>query len=47
MVAALANLGSMIGTFLGVYVMVQITDINPQELIVNAFSAGLTALGLG
>ncbi|WP_321429814.1 TraB/GumN family protein [uncultured Methanolobus sp.] len=46
MVAALANLGSMIGTFLGVYVMVQITDINPQELIVNAFSAGLTALGL-
>ncbi|MBP1909563.1 TraB/GumN family protein [Methanolobus bombayensis] len=47
MVAALANLGSMIGTFLGVYVMLQVTGIDPQELIRNGISAGLTALGLG
>ncbi|MEZ5334227.1 MAG: TraB/GumN family protein [Methanolobus sp.] len=46
MVAALANLGSMIGTFLGVYVMLQVTGINPQELISNGISAGLAVLGL-
>jgi pheromone shutdown-related protein TraB len=47
LVAALANLGSMIGTFLGVYVMLQVTGIDPQELIRNGISAGFTALGLG
>jgi hypothetical protein len=47
MVAALANLGSMIGTFLGVYVMIQVTGIDPQELIRNGISAGFAALGLG
>ncbi|WP_292466619.1 TraB/GumN family protein [Methanolobus sp.] len=47
MVAALANLGSMIGTFLGVYVMIQVTGIDPQELIKNGISAGLAVLGLG
>ncbi len=47
MVAALANLGSMIGTFLGVYVMLEITGINPKEIIQTGVSAGLMALGLG
>ncbi|WP_406660342.1 TraB/GumN family protein [Methanolobus sp. ZRKC3] len=47
MVAALANLGSMIGTFLGVYVMLEITGINPKEMIQTGVSAGLMALGLG
>lgn len=47
MVAALANLGSMIGTFLGVYVMLEVTGINPQEIIQSGINAGLTALGMG
>ncbi|WP_242492558.1 TraB/GumN family protein [Methanolobus psychrotolerans] len=47
LVAALANLGSMIGTFLGVYVMLEVTGIDPQELIRNGISAGLVALGMG
>ncbi|WMW21724.1 TraB/GumN family protein [Methanolobus mangrovi] len=47
MVAALANLGSMIGTFIGVYVMLQVTGIDPQELIRNGVSAGLAAIGMG
>ncbi|SFM71604.1 TraB/GumN family protein [Methanolobus profundi] len=47
MVAALANLGSMIGTFLGVYVMLQVTGIDPQEMIRNGISAGLAVLGMG
>jgi hypothetical protein len=47
MVAALANVGSMIGTFLGVYVMFEVTGINPKEIIQTGVSAGLMALGLG
>ncbi len=47
MVAALANLGSIIGTFLGVYVMLEVTGIDPQEMIRNGVSAGLAALGMG
>ncbi|MBN2111222.1 MAG: TraB/GumN family protein [Methanosarcinaceae archaeon] len=47
LVAALANVGSMIGTFLGVYVMLEVTGIDPQEMIHNGISAGLAALGLG
>jgi len=47
MVAALANLGSVIGTFLGVYVMLEITGINPKEIIQTGVSAGLMAVGLG
>ncbi len=47
MVAALANLGSMIGTFLGVYVMLEVTGINPQEIIQSGINAGLTAIGMG
>lgn len=47
MVAALANLGSMIGTFLGVYVMLEVTGINPKEIIQNGISAGLMAIGMG
>ncbi|SES97838.1 pheromone shutdown-related protein TraB [Methanococcoides vulcani] len=42
MVAAFANIGSTIGTFLGVYVMVQVTGIDPREVI----GAGLMAIGL-
>lgn len=41
-VAALANVGSTIGTFLGVYVMMQITGLDPREII----GAGLMAIGL-
>jgi pheromone shutdown-related protein TraB len=47
MVAALANLGSVIGTFLGVYVMLEVTGINPKEVIQTGISAGLMALGMG
>lgn len=42
MVAAFANIGSTIGTFIGVYVMVQVTGIDPREVI----GAGLMAIGL-
>ncbi|MCG7854180.1 MAG: TraB/GumN family protein, partial [Methanosarcinaceae archaeon] len=37
LVAALANIGSMIGTFLGVYVMMQVAGVDPRDVI----SAGL------
>lgn len=47
LVAALANLGSMAGTFLGVYVMLEVTGVNPQEVIKAGISAGMAALGLG
>ena len=47
LVAALANLGSMAGTFLGVYVMLEVTGINPKEMIQAGISAGFLALGLG
>lgn len=47
LVAALANLGSVAGTFLGVYVMLEVTGVNPQEVIKAGISAGLLALGLG
>lgn len=42
LVAAFANIGSMIGTFLGVYVMMQVTGVDPRDVI----SAGFTAIGL-
>jgi len=47
LVAALANLGSMAGTFLGVYVMLEVTGINPKEMIQAGISAGFLALGMG
>ncbi|MDG6244660.1 MAG: TraB/GumN family protein [Methanolobus sp.] len=47
MVAALANLGSVVGTFLGVYVMLEVTGINPKEVIQTGISAGLMSLGMG
>ncbi|ABE52622.1 TraB/GumN family protein [Methanococcoides burtonii] len=40
-VAALANVGSTIGTFLGAWVMLEVTGINKQDLL----NAGLTAIG--
>ena len=42
LVASFANIGSMIGTFLGAYVMLQVTGLNPQDLL----HSGLIALGL-
>jgi pheromone shutdown-related protein TraB len=42
LVTALTNLGSMIGTFLGVYVMMQVAGIDPRDVI----SAGFSAIGL-
>ncbi|MGM0770511.1 MAG: TraB/GumN family protein [Halobacteriota archaeon] len=42
MVAALANIGSTIGTFIGVYVMMQVAGIDPREVI----NTGLMAIGL-
>jgi pheromone shutdown protein TraB len=42
LVAAFANIGSMIGTFLGVYVMMQVAGIDPRDVISNGF----TAIGL-
>lgn len=42
LVAAFANIGSMIGTFLGVYVMMQVAGIDPRDVI----SAGFASVGL-
>ncbi len=42
LVAAFANIGSMIGTFLGVYVMMQVAGIDPRDVI----SAGFAGIGL-
>ncbi|MBW6470972.1 MAG: TraB/GumN family protein [Methanosarcinaceae archaeon] len=41
LVAAFANIGSMIGTFLGVYVMMQVAGIDPRDII----NAGFAAIG--
>ena len=37
LVAVGANIGSMIGTFLGIYVVLQVTGINPTEVIAMAW----------
>lgn len=42
LVASFANIGSVIGTFLGAYVMMQVTGLDPQELL----HSGLNAIGL-
>ena len=42
LVASFANIGSMTGTFLGAYVMMQVTGIDPREILL----AGLNAIGL-
>ncbi|AKB30620.1 Pheromone shutdown protein [Methanosarcina siciliae C2J] len=39
LVASFANIGSVIGTFLGAYVMMQVTGLDPQELLHSGFSA--------
>ena len=39
LVASFANVGSVIGTFIGAYVMVQVTGIDPREVILSGFSA--------
>ncbi|MCQ1536786.1 TraB/GumN family protein [Methanosarcina sp. KYL-1] len=39
LVASFANIGSVIGTFLGVWVMIQVTGIDPRDLILSGFSA--------
>ncbi|MGP8321826.1 MAG: TraB/GumN family protein [Methanosarcinaceae archaeon] len=38
LVAAFANIGSMIGTFLGAYVMMQVAGIDPREIIIAGFA---------
>ncbi|MGP8320465.1 MAG: TraB/GumN family protein [Methanosarcinaceae archaeon] len=42
LVAAFANIGSMIGTFLGVYVVIQVAGIDPRDVI----SAGFASIGI-
>jgi len=42
LVASFANIGSMTGTFLGAYVMMQVTGIDPREILL----AGFNAIGL-
>ncbi|WP_440946396.1 TraB/GumN family protein [Methanosarcina sp. T3] len=39
LVASFANIGSVIGTFLGAYVMIQVTGLDPQDLLHSGFSA--------
>lgn len=39
LVASFANVGSVIGTFLGAYVMMQVTGVDPREIILSGFSA--------
>lgn len=39
LVASFANIGSMIGTFLGAYVMIQVTGLDPREILLSGFSA--------
>ncbi|ATU09140.1 TraB/GumN family protein [Methanohalophilus portucalensis] len=46
LVAALANIGSVVGTFLGAWVMIQVTGVDPLELIRSSLSSGLAMLGL-
>jgi pheromone shutdown protein TraB len=46
LVAALANIGSVVGTFLGAWVMIQVTGVDPLELIRNSLYSGLSLLGL-
>jgi len=42
LVASFANLGSMTGAFLAAYVMIQITGIDPRDILM----AGFKTLGL-
>ena len=42
LVASFANIGSMTGTFLGAYVMMQVTGLDPREILL----AGFNAIGL-
>ncbi len=46
MVAALANLGSVIGTFLGVYVMITVTGLDPRDIIEAGFNNLMIRFGL-
>jgi hypothetical protein len=51
LVTALANLGSMVGTFIGIPIIFDITGINPiteiGSVVSNLWSMLLTSLGLG
>jgi len=38
LVAALANLGSVIGTFLGIYVILNLVGFNPVDVLQNFFA---------
>jgi pheromone shutdown-related protein TraB len=39
LVASFANIGSVIGTFLGAYVMIQVTGLDPRDILLSGFSA--------
>jgi pheromone shutdown-related protein TraB len=39
LVASFANIGSVIGTFLGAWVIIQVTGIDPRDVILSGFSA--------
>ncbi|MDD4496569.1 MAG: TraB family protein, partial [Methanosarcinaceae archaeon] len=46
LVTSFANIGSVIGTFLGIHIMLKVTGLNPMEVLNAGFSAGFSALGL-
>ncbi len=39
LVASFANIGSMAGTFLGAYVMMHVTGIDPRDILLSGFNA--------
>jgi pheromone shutdown-related protein TraB len=39
LVASFANIGSMTGTFVGAYVMMQVTGLDPRDILLSGFSA--------
>ena len=39
LVASFANIGSVIGTFLGAWVVIQVAGVDPREIILSGFSA--------
>ncbi len=39
LVASFANIGSMTGTFLGAYVMIRVTGLDPRDILLSGFNA--------
>jgi pheromone shutdown protein TraB len=46
LVAALANIGSAIGTILGLYIVLTTTGLDPRVIIENGFNNLMMSLGL-